>query len=203
MCFVGQIRSIATQTTNITYKVDDGTGTIEVKHWIDSDAKDAIDMGEDVPQQFFENNYVRIYGSLKVFGNKRHVGSQIIRPVKDFNEINYHLLAATAEHLYFTKGPPEQFKANIEGANQAGSGTYGGEAGTFNGKQLPSMSASARRVYNQLASAPQNNEGLHVQNIAAQLKMPINDIYDAGQELLGHGLIFTTVDEETWTVLEF
>ena len=39
--FVGQIRTISTQATNITYKLDDGTGLIEVKQWIDSDADPA------------------------------------------------------------------------------------------------------------------------------------------------------------------
>ena len=42
--FVGQIRAVATLTTNITYKVDDGTDIIEVKQWIDRDAEDQMDM---------------------------------------------------------------------------------------------------------------------------------------------------------------
>jgi len=68
---------------------------------------------------------------------------------------------------------------------------------------LPAMSATARRVFNQLQAAPQNNEGLHVQNIAAQLGLPANDVFKAGDELLGMGIIYTTVDDETWAVLEY
>jgi replication factor A2 len=78
---------------------------------------------------------------------------------------------------------------------------YGGAGG--GGKPLPHMSATARRVFNQLQSTPQNNEGLHIQNIAAQLGLPTNDVLKAGDELLGLGIIYTTVDDETWAVLEF
>ncbi|KAA8570758.1 hypothetical protein EYC84_000153 [Monilinia fructicola] len=39
LSFVGQVHSISTQTTNNTYKVDDGTGLIEVKQWIDNEVE--------------------------------------------------------------------------------------------------------------------------------------------------------------------
>ncbi len=85
-------------------------------------------------------------------------------------------------------------------------GGFGGAANGLasgGGKPLPHMSATARRVFTLLQSAPQNNEGLHVQNIAAQLGLPTNDVFKAGDELLGLGIIYTTVDDETWAVLEF
>jgi replication factor A2 len=202
--FVGQIRTISTQATNITYKLDDGTGLIEVKQWIDSDAP-----AETAKPPLQENTYVRVYGRLKPFNNKRHVGAHVVRPITDFNEINMHLLEATYVHLYFTRGPPE----SLQGAGGGGGNAmfvepsgYGGAANGAAGggrKPLPHMSATARRVFNQLQSAPQNNEGLHVQNIAAQLGLPTNDVFKAGDELLGLGIIYTTVDDETWAVLEF
>ncbi|KAI9864497.1 MAG: replication factor A protein 2, partial [Pleopsidium flavum] len=74
--FIGQIRNISTQTTNITYKLDDGTGTIEVKQWIDSDATTALDTtnnNSDNPKpKLIENAYARVWGRLKAFNNKRH-----------------------------------------------------------------------------------------------------------------------------------
>jgi replication factor A2 len=202
--FVGQIRTISTQATNITYKLDDGTGLIEVKQWIDSDAP-----AETANPPLQENTYVRVYGRLKPFNNKRHVGAHVVRPITDFNEINMHLLEATYVHLYFTRGPPE----GLQGAGGGGGNAmfvepsgYGGAANaatSARGKPLPHMSATAKRVFNQLQSAQLNNEGLHVQNIAAQLGLPTNDVFKAGDELLGLGIIFTTVDDETWAVLEF
>jgi len=200
--FVGQIRNVSTQATNITYKLDDGTGLIEVKQWIDTDAP-----AETSKTQLQENTYVRVWGRLKAFNNKRHVGAHVIRPVTDFNEINMHLLEATYVHLYFTRGPPESLQPGIARGGDS-NGMFVEQTGTNGfanggGKQLPAMSATARRVFNQLQAAPQNNEGLHVQNIAAQLGLPANDVFKAGDELLGMGIIYTTVDDETWAVLEY
>jgi replication factor A2 len=84
--------------------------------------------------------------------------------------------------------------------------SYGGAnaAAPGGGKKLPAkISAAGKRVFQLLQSTPQNNEGLHVHNIAQQLGMPANDVFKAGDELLGDGLIYTTVDDETWAVLEY
>lgn len=122
-----------------------------------------------------------------------------------------HLLEATSVHLYFTRGPPETLQGGAKqesGGNGLFVDSYGGanERGgsELGGKPLPpGTSAAARKVYYLLQSAPQNNEGLHVHNIAAQLSLPANDVFKAGDELLGCGSIYTTVDDETWAVLEY
>src|SRR5690242_10964131 len=93
---VGQVRNISQQTTNITYRLDDGTGVVEVKVWIDPEA----DTSHKAP--IVENSYVRAWGRLKAFNQKRHLGAHFIRPIQNMNEVNYHLLEATLVHLYFT-----------------------------------------------------------------------------------------------------
>jgi len=123
-----------------------------------------------------------------------------------------HLLEATYVHLYFTRGPPEELQPRNAGGGGGDGDTggmfveqngYGGGAMNSGVRPLPQMSAAARKVFSLLQSAPQNNEGLHVQNIAAQLGLPANDVFKAGDELLGLGIIYTTVDDETWAVLEY
>lgn len=37
---VGQVVSIQKQTTNSVYSIDDGTGRIEARHWVDSSSED-------------------------------------------------------------------------------------------------------------------------------------------------------------------
>ena len=199
--FVGQIRNVSTQTTNITYKVDDGTGTVEVKQWIDSDTSTFQQGGvEDISKsRLVENAYCRVWGKLKEFNNKRHVGAHVIRPITDYNEINYHLLEATAVHLFFTRGPPP----SKDGQQSTGTAN-GAQAGNeINGRPVPNMTPLARRLYNALKETPQSNEGLHVQMLASQLQAGVNDVYKAAEELIGIGLIFTTVDDNTWAILEF
>ncbi|KAL8769514.1 MAG: hypothetical protein Q9209_004575 [Squamulea sp. 1 TL-2023] len=210
LTFVGQIRNISTQTTNITYKFDDGTGTVEVKQWIDSDAAGVMDMGEGGGSSksnagLVENEWARVWGRLKAFNNRRHVGAHVIRPVTDKMEITYHLLDATYVHLYFTRGPLDPSAGKGVNGGQM-DGQYGGDGGEMNmggGRGMPNVGANARRVYQCLKESPQNNEGLNVQHIAASLRMPLTEVMKAGDELLTQSLIFTTVDDTTWAILEF
>jgi len=175
-----------------------------VKQWIDSDATASMDIDGAGPAKpkLVENEWARVWGRLKAFNNKRHVGAHVIRPIADKMEIQYHLLEATYVHLYFTKGTLDQIKQEdgVNGQDQAG---YGGGDNSMNGRQMPSVSPAARRVYQTLKSSPQNNEGLHVQNIAANCGMNVADVMKAGDELLSHSMIFTTVDDNTWALLEF
>lgn len=210
LTFVGQIRNISTQTTNITYKLDDGTGTVEVKQWIDADAASDISDPTSASKPKLEvNEWARVWGRLKAFNDRRHVGAHVIRPIENKMDISYHLLEATYVHLYFSRGGPEQFsntgaQVKTEGGQQGmQDGGYGaGEMG-MNGKMMPNVSANARRVYSTLKNSPQSNEGLHVQNIAASLGLPVAEVMKAGDDLLQHSLIFTTVDDNTWAILEF
>jgi len=202
--FVGQVRNIQPQPTNITFKIDDGTGQIEVKKWIDADKQDeASDPGCEV------DGYVRVWGRLKSFSNKRHVGAHVIRPIADFNEVNYHMLESTYVHLFYTKGAPGQNGAAADGDSMFvdGGAGYGNTSGGNNpgNSKLTGCSESAKKVYNYItnASGAGGNEGQHLNIITNQTGMSVRDVLSAADELLGQGLIYTTVDDETWALLEY
>lgn len=203
--FVGQIRNINTQSTYITYKVDDGTGLVEVKWWMDPEAnQDKMDVeSESTKSKLVEEGYCRVWGRLKEFNNKRHVGAHVIRPISDYNEINYHLLEATAVHLFFTRGPPSDAQTNGH-RTAAANGVQGGatEYGSGVDSALSSCSSLARKVFAALKNTPQSNEGLHVQMIASSMGMPVSEVYKGAEELLGTCLIFTTVDDDTWAIMD-
>ncbi|KAF7196574.1 Replication factor A protein 2 [Pseudocercospora fuligena] len=200
--FVAQVRNISTQTTNVTYKLDDGTGTIEVKVWVDAEAASM----EDGKQKVVEQGHARVWGRLKQFNNKRHVGAQFIRPIQDLNEISYHLLEATVVHLHYTKGPVEHLQAN-GGAQQSNGMGYGQQNGMSNGGGgdaggMAGLSPTARKVYSALRNTTQTNEGLHAQVIAQQVGLEISEVMKAGDELMGLGKVYTTVDDLTWALLD-
>ncbi|OBT57552.1 hypothetical protein VF21_03424 [Pseudogymnoascus sp. 05NY08] len=204
--FVGQVRAISVQATNQTFKLDDGTGLIEVKVWLDVDAGPSPTISS-----IKENTYVRVLGRLKAFNNKKHVAAHVVRPVTDFNEINAHLLEATYVHLYFSRGPPESLQAGGGADGGAGGGLFVDQGDGASraapaapgGRQLPQLSAVAKKVFNLLSTAPQNNEGLNVQYISANLGLPMNEVFKAGDELLGLNIIYPTMDDETWMVMEY
>ncbi|KAI1142362.1 replication protein A, subunit RPA32 [Hypoxylon sp. FL0543] len=203
--FVGMVRQISPQTTNITYRLDDGTGVVEVKQWLDSDKQEAAD-GAGPRAAFQEEQYVRVWGRLKSFGNKRHVGAHVIKPVADFNEVNYHLLEATYVHLFFTRG------GVLAGAG--GGGVGAGAGGDGNAAEDDSMfvenndaaflrgaSPKARKMY-QYLNQSKSNEGTNIQIIARETGMTIQDVMAAAEELLNNGKIYTTIDDETFALLE-
>ncbi|KAI1450298.1 replication protein A, subunit RPA32 [Annulohypoxylon stygium] len=199
--FVGMVRQISPQTTNITYRLDDGTGVVEVKQWLDPD-KQETDSGVK-GSVFREEQYVRVWGRLKSFGNKRHVGAHVIKPVTDFNEVNYHLLEATYVHLFFTRG------GGIAGAGAGGMG--GGDGNTAEDDSmfvenndaafLRSASARARKMY-QYLNQSKSNEGTNIHIIARDTGMTVQDAMTAAEELLGNGKVYTTLDDETFALLE-
>lgn len=198
---VGQVRTVNPQTINLTYRIDDGTGMIDVKKWIDAEK------GETTPR-FPVDTYVRVYGRLQSYNGKRHVGAHHIRAIDDFNEVNYHLLEATYVHLTLTK-------ANAGGQQQGGNGTdaggdsmfldggYGaGGAGDSAAQQgrLASLSRNSRTIYTFLANSA--GDAQHLNQVAAGTKLSARDIMTSTEELLGHGLIYTTEDDETWAILD-
>lgn len=167
-----------------------------MKKWIDDEAKSAPTYEVD--------SYVRIFGRLKSFNNKRHVVAHVLRDVPDFNEVNYHALEATYAHLYFSRGP-----AGAKGGASGDSMFIDGGAGHANGNgaagnsKLTQCSPSARRMFQSMSTAGGNTEGYHLQTVTQQTGMSAREVIDAADELLGQGLIYTTVDDETWAVLEY
>lgn len=179
-------------------------GTIEVKLWIDAEAIENPDDPRNQKPKPEEQGYARVWGRLKAFNNKRHVGANIIRPVQDYNEISYHLLEATAVHLHFTKGPLEALQANGGAAAAAQQNGYGAQQQMTNGGDsgLAGITPVARRVYQCLKTSPQTNEGLHAQDIATRTGMEMTEVLKAGDELMGLGKVYTTVDDHTWALLD-
>jgi replication factor A2 len=196
------VRSSATQSINTIYRIDDGTGLIEVKKWIDSDkAETAVDFAPDT--------YVRVFGRLQSYNGKRSVNAHYIRAITDFNEVNYHLLEATHVHLLMTKG------SSAAGGGQGGAGTdadgdsmfvdsgYGASAAGGGGAadaRLATCSPGARAVYNFMANSP--GDGANVGQVVAGTRMSAADVLTAAEELLGHGVIYTTDNDETWAILD-
>lgn len=199
---VGQVRAVNPQPTNITYQIDDGTGTIDVKKWVDADKV------EDSNPQYQPDQYVRVWGRLKSFNQKRHVGAHFIRAVEDFNEVNYHALEATYVHLYYTKGP---LGGEGGGQQQGGDGNAGAGDSMFvdstgNGEtnaKLGACGPNARKTYNFLSNAAGGNEGVHLNLITNGTGLSTRDVLGAADELLSQGLVYTTVDDETWAILDY
>ena len=98
-------------------------------------------------------------------------------------------------HLYFTKGPMGA------GGESGKSNGVGGGIGGVGSDLPPGLDDNARKIYKVLKDTPSGNEGLHIHDLANRTNMEIADVQKAGDELLGQGLIYQTVDDETWQIL--
>ncbi|KAK3400105.1 hypothetical protein B0T20DRAFT_407846 [Sordaria brevicollis] len=205
--FVGQVRDVKQQATNITYTIDDGTAEIDVKKWIDSEADGNVVIAPDA--------FVRVWGRLKAVGSKKHLSAQFIRQIEDYNEVSYHMLEVVYVHLYFTKGKQgggagaggaggggeSMFVDQGYGANDVAMGNTADGNSTLQAK-LAMCSKNARTVGNFINTTPGGDEdGVNLHVIAKGTGLSHRDVLNASQELLDQGIIYTTSDEETWAVL--
>ena len=98
---VGNILSIEEHSTYAVYKIEDGTGVVDCKLWIDSGDSEADAEKRALCRQ---GSYVRAVGVLRDFQGNASVQLYDMRPVTDHNEITHHMLEAIYVHLQNTKG---------------------------------------------------------------------------------------------------
>ena len=101
LSFCAKVLNINRTTTNVSYTVEDGTGQVDVRQWIEASADEDGQPSDGIEQ----DSLVRIVGTIKVFHNKRSINAISVRKVTDMNEQQFHLLEAIYVHLYNTKGP--------------------------------------------------------------------------------------------------
>ena len=95
---VAWVRSATKNATNIQYTIDDGTGQIDVRKWIDNSMDEGAVVDDMEP-----NQYVRIVGEIKSFNNKRSITAASMHLLQDHNEYLFHQLEVIHTHLVLAK----------------------------------------------------------------------------------------------------
>lgn len=91
---VGQVFS-SQQTQNFfTFKLEDGTGSIEGRMWAGQDSGTELNVNDIV-----DGAYVCVIGSIKSFNEKINISCRKVRLIKDFNEVTYHNTEALYVHM--------------------------------------------------------------------------------------------------------
>ncbi|KAK9864910.1 hypothetical protein WJX84_000889 [Apatococcus fuscideae] len=206
---VGKLTSVQEQSACVVYQLNDGTGAIEVKNWIDTDS----DYDAAKKAELRLGVYVRVHGHLRVFDGQKSVVAFNMRPITDFNEVTYHCLQSIFQHLHLTKGtrtgPPGggSLAARTAGAlpqtNGAGNGgAYGGgaaasypAAGT-SGTGRTAVQEEALAVFN-TSNAQSSEVGISVDQVVGQLagKFSEQQVRQAVAFLSDEGQIYSTIDD--------
>mmetsp|Transcript_21551 Transcript_21551/g.25952 ORF Transcript_21551/g.25952 Transcript_21551/m.25952 type:complete len:223 (-) Transcript_21551:326-994(-) len=98
LTLVGKIVSSQASSTSMQYTLDDSTGKVPVRFWLDQSS------GADKTTEWKVGTYVRVYGHLRQFQGQRSVVAFTLRPVTDFNEVTYHMLETIFVHQHRLSG---------------------------------------------------------------------------------------------------
>ncbi|SAM00696.1 hypothetical protein [Absidia glauca] len=168
---MGVIRDVNEQSTNTTYRIEDGTGSIEVRKWND---QNETNTSAAVKQVLLNDMYVVVSARLNNFNNRISLLALDIRPITDYNEITFHLLDAVYNHVKLK---------NKDDPMQISSGNTGNS------------------VYDQIYSviiACKEEEGIHMAQIVQQLSGRLSEmeIKNGVDYLINDGRCYNTVDED-------
>lgn len=99
---VGAVRTVENMSTNVSYEIEDGTGLIEVKQWMDdNDCSAAQEMKEQAAK---DAQYLRIIGQIKDYDGKKSLVAHSIRRITDGNELTHHFLEVVHSAEKYARG---------------------------------------------------------------------------------------------------
>jgi len=219
--FMGMIESIEEHSTVIAFRVNDGTGTIEIKAYIEKESS-----GTPKYRDCREGAYVRVAGTMKLYNEERHVLLFDMQVVKDFNEMTHHMLEVVMSHCQNTKGPipgsdadksagrgagtPSHYNMGMgaagRGFSQGGGGGGGGGGGKIykggrGGVWLRAQVPEAIRGAGQGEEAhPGTEVQQYLQHSGVQIGM--DQVRKFVHEFQNDGILYGTIDEEHFKCTE-
>ncbi|ESR66603.1 Replication protein A 32 kDa subunit B [Citrus sinensis] len=184
---VGIVCDMQDKEPQFIFLIDDGTGRIECSRW----AHEQMEFNE--VNQISKGMYVRVYGHLKAFQDKRSLNAYSLRPIIDFNEITSHFVECIYVQLYNTRlrggssNQPQMTNSNhLKEYNAISSNHYSFDEG----KSIDQMVLDFLRRPEFLA----NNNGVHRNVISQQLNLPMDKLMEALESLNENSLVYS-IDE--------
>lgn len=95
--FIGVVRKVHANGVTLFITVEDGSGSIDVRKWIDEN-NNSVEQEKEKYMGFL-NKYVFVGGALKVYNNNKSIQNASINLIEDSNQIIYHHLNAIDNHL--------------------------------------------------------------------------------------------------------
>lgn len=194
---VGMMLNKTERVTDISFVIDDGTGRIDCYRWVN----EAVDTREVGNVQ--DGMYVTVHGHLKGFQGKKQMMVYSIRPVIDHNEIAYHFADCIYVHCYNTRLQKQQDNApavhiSNSGFNTPLKGYQTTSTYQFSGQYSMGVLKGIDKSVLDYLQQPQclaREKGVHRNELAQQLNVPLAKILEAIESLEAEGLVYSTIDE--------
>lgn len=186
---VGRVVGVDQAATKTVYQLEDDTGVVEVIQWLDEGTKSV---------EHVEGSGVRVVGSIRNQGEKRHVMAFKIDPVAEQAQLDSHLLEIVCSQLKMRK-LQHTLTGQAEGATGLSNSMVGGglvvapvvAAGQSFGK------SSYDLVYNLIRGCMEEQgveRGAVLESVGG--KCSKLDVDTALDFLSSEGHIYSTVDED-------
>ncbi|KAM0973770.1 hypothetical protein ACFX2I_016933 [Malus domestica] len=198
---VGMVFDKAERNTDVDFTVDDGTGRIKCRRWVNENF-DSREM-----QEIEDGMYVRVNGHLKVFQGVRQIVAFSVRPVKNFDEVAFHFIECIHTHLLTSKlqlqgnaaTQAQPMDSSLNTPVRSGSTGYQtAPSNQFSGQvSVDGLKSCDQLVldYLQQPSSIGKEKGIHRDELSQHLKVPVGKILEAIRSLEEEGLIYSTIDE--------
>lgn len=196
---VGKIVEFHDESTNYTFKLNDGTGEMECKKWKENDSPSNL---------FFQGGEtVRVVGTIREFAGRSHLLIYNITLVEDWNEVTHHILDVIFTHLQNTRGRVPAAEGAFSRApagmaqNNFGTPARSGFAGGNINSAVKNENKLDEDVFNAYRSGGSRQEGMHYGEVIQVLRSKgINISQDqlirTVSQLCNDGRLYTTIDEE-------
>jgi len=200
------VLSFAQSETHSSIQVEDGTGTVTVKMYSDSQAE---------APQLKEGEYRSFVGKLVRVGGTPGMTAFAALPVEDSNQLTVHLLDVILAHKKATgarKVEPGAAAAAQQPGMRAGQPAYGAAAAAggfkaeYGGGEVPmqmggnlSEMSVRDQVLHAFATGPDagSDGGCSVQSVVSALShLSFGQVQEAIQQLSNDGHLYSTIDEE-------
>jgi len=195
---VGRVTNLEKSATKCSYHFEDGSGSIECVQWVEE--------GLEEPE-FPEGNFIKVIGSVRTQGERKHIMAIKIMEVKSEEEKDFHALEVSYSHLKLKQINARDGAVAGGGAvlsNSMMGGSFGGGAMGAGGAGANSFAASSSfgnknydAVYGHIKRC-HDEHGINLGVLFNEIKgkMSKQEMDSAIDFLSSEGHIYSTVDDE-------
>ena len=201
---IGAVRNADIQSTNIMFTLEDGTGALDVKQWLDDNDSDVI--AERKKKNAKEGIYVKVIGQIKDYDGKKQLVANSVHPLSSGDELTRHLLEVMYSAEKFKRAdsivsaPIMQPMQNNNGMafNNNNSGVQPKMEGGNTGAAIKERVLQILRD-----NGNDSEEGVSiVRCIEGLTDFPEADIRQAVESLSEEGVVYSTIDENFFKVAQ-
>lgn len=191
---VAAVRNVEVQSTNILYTIEDGTGCINVKQWLDDN--DSAEVAEMKRQAAKDGIYIKVIGQIKDYDGQKQIVASSIQQLSSGNELTHHLL-----HVVYSSEKFKKSDSIVAAPAMVGNGMAFGN----NHSVQPKMEGGGDikdRVLQFLRQHDNDSEtGVPIELCIEQMKdVSQAAIREAAEGLSEEGQIYSTINESFFKV---